>query len=235
MKTLKNGVDPIRVNGGFGGAYYFRKSRDESLAIVKPTDEEPFAPNNNSKRFVGKVLGQPGFKRLQIALNVPIEESSLTFGDMVLKNDLSAIRNDSPLLLTINLMHRSSSTSCLSPSCRDIQNKDRSGHINILGNSSSFLKTKEVVKEIMKTLKNGVDPIRVNGGFGGAYYFRKSRDESLAIVKPTDEEPFAPNNNSKRFVGKVLGQPGFKRSVRVREDPCFHHSSNQKNNNLGYN
>lgn len=28
-------------------------------------------------------------RRLQVALNFPIEESSLTFGDMVLKNDLS--------------------------------------------------------------------------------------------------------------------------------------------------
>ena len=94
-------------------------------------------------------------RRLQIALNVPIEESSLTFGDMVLKNDLSAIRNDSPLLLTRNLMHRSSSTPCLSPSGRDIQNKDKSAPIEILGNSSSFLRTKEVVKEIVKALKNG--------------------------------------------------------------------------------
>nr|GEW58667.1 phosphatidylinositol 4-kinase gamma 7-like [Tanacetum cinerariifolium] len=155
-------------------------------------------------------------RRLQIALNVPIEESSLTFGDMVLKNDLSAIRNDSPLLLTRNHMHRSSSTPCLSPSGRDIQNKDRSGPIEILGNSSRFLRTKEVVKEIVKALKNGVDPIRVNGGLGGAYYFRNSRGESVAIVKPTDEEPFAPNN-PKGFVGKVLGQPGLKRSVRVGE------------------
>ncbi|GJY55589.1 hypothetical protein Tco_0454704 [Tanacetum coccineum] len=68
-------------------------------------------------------------------------ESSLTFGDMVLKNDLSAIRNDSPLLLTKNLMHMSSLTPCLSPSGRDIQNKDRSGPIEILGNSSSNLRT----------------------------------------------------------------------------------------------
>ena len=53
-------------------------------------------------------------KKLQIALNVSTEESSLTFGDLVLNNDLSSIRNDSPLLLTRNQMHRSSSTRCLS-------------------------------------------------------------------------------------------------------------------------
>ena len=47
-------------------------------------------------------------RKLQLALNVPTEESSLTFGDHVLKNDLSSVRNDSPLLLTKTFMHRSS-------------------------------------------------------------------------------------------------------------------------------
>ncbi|KAG8366498.1 hypothetical protein BUALT_Bualt17G0086300 [Buddleja alternifolia] len=155
-------------------------------------------------------------RRLQLALNFPIEESSLTFGDMVLNNDLSAIRNDSPLLLTRNLMHRSSSTPCLSPSGRDIQQRDQSGPIEILGHSASFAKTKQLVKEIVKAMKNGVEPLPVHSGLGGAYYFRNVRGESVAIVKPTDEEPFAPNN-PKGFVGKALGQPGLKRSVRVGE------------------
>ncbi|KAG6429817.1 hypothetical protein SASPL_107871 [Salvia splendens] len=155
-------------------------------------------------------------RRLQVALNFPIEESSLTFGDMVLKNDLSAIRNDSPLLLTRNLMHRSSSTPCLSPTGKDIQQRDQSGPIEILGHSFRFAKTKQLVKETIKAIKNGVDPIPAQGGLGGAYYFRNVRGDSVAIVKPTDEEPFAPNN-PKGFVGKALGQPGLKRSVRVGE------------------
>ncbi|KAL8241934.1 hypothetical protein R6Q59_012236 [Mikania micrantha] len=155
-------------------------------------------------------------RRLQIVLNVPYDETSLTFGDMVLKNDLSAIRNDSHLLLTRNIMHRSSSTPCLSPSGRDVQQRDRSGPIEILGQSSRFARTKELVNEIVTALKAGVDPIPVHGGLGGGYYFRNSRGECLAIVKPTDEEPFAPNN-PKGFVGKTLGQPGLKRSVRVGE------------------
>lgn len=155
-------------------------------------------------------------RRLQLALNFPIEESSLTFGDMVLKNDLSAIRKDSPLLLTRNLLHRSSSTPCLSPTGRDIQQRDQSGPIEILGHSACFTKTKNLVKEIVKGMKNGIDPLPVHGGLGGAYYFRNVRGESVAIVKPTDEEPFAPNN-PKGFVGKTLGQPGLKRSVRVGE------------------
>ncbi|XP_059445548.1 phosphatidylinositol 4-kinase gamma 5-like [Corylus avellana] len=155
-------------------------------------------------------------RRLQLALNVPTEESSLTFGDMVLKNDLSAVRNDCPLLLTRNLMHRSSSTPCLSPTGRDIQQRDQSSPIEVLGRSNRFTKMKPLVKDIVKAIKIGVDPVLVHGGLGGAYYFRNSRGESVAIVKPTDEEPFAPNN-PKGFVGKALGQPGLKRSVRVGE------------------
>lgn len=155
-------------------------------------------------------------RRLQLALNFPIEESLLTFGDMVLKNDLSAVRNDSPLLLTRNLMHRSSSTPCLSPIGKDIQARDQSGPIEILGQSKCFTKMKQPVKDIVKAIKMGVDPIPVHGGLGGAYYFRNSRGENVAIVKPTDEEPYAPNN-PKGFVGKALGQPGLKRSVRVGE------------------
>ncbi|GLT77102.1 hypothetical protein SLA2020_487180 [Shorea laevis] len=154
-------------------------------------------------------------RRLQLALNFPTDGSSLTFGDMVLKNDLSAVRNDFPLLLTRNYLHRSSSTPCLSPTGRDIQQRDRSRPIEILGQSDISDKMK-VVNNIVKAIKMGVDPLPVHGGLGGAYYFRNSRGESVAIVKPTDEEPFAPNN-PKGFVGKALGQPGLKRWVRVGE------------------
>ncbi|KAJ0965334.1 hypothetical protein J5N97_026472 [Dioscorea zingiberensis] len=155
-------------------------------------------------------------RRLQLALNVSTEESSLTYGDLVLKNDLSAIRNDSPLLLRKNLMHRSSSTPCLSPTAKDLQQRDWSGPIEILGCSNRCSRMKQLVKDVVKAIKNGVDPLPVLSGLGGAYYFRNSRGESVAIVKPTDEEPFAPNN-PKGFVGKTLGQPGLKRSVRVGE------------------
>ncbi|KAK4741411.1 hypothetical protein SAY87_024999 [Trapa incisa] len=155
-------------------------------------------------------------RRLQVAFNVPTDESSLSFGDMVLKNDLSAVRHDSPLLLTRNIMHRSSSTPCLSPLGRDLHQKAKSGPIELLGQSDRMSRVKPLVKEIVKAIKIGVDPVSVNGGLGGAYYFRNSRGEYVAIVKPTDEEPYAPNN-PKGFIGKALGRPGLKRSVRVGE------------------
>ncbi|CAH8390169.1 unnamed protein product [Eruca vesicaria subsp. sativa] len=156
-------------------------------------------------------------RKLQVALNFPTEESSLTFGDLVLNNDLTSVRNDSPLLLTRNNFHRSSSTPCLSPMRADHQQcRDETSSIEILGNSvcSSFVR--QMAKDITKALKRGIDPVAVNSGLGGVYFFKNSRGDSVAIVKPTDEEPFAPNN-PKGFVGKALGQPGLKRSVRVGE------------------
>ncbi|XP_030953254.1 phosphatidylinositol 4-kinase gamma 5-like [Quercus lobata] len=155
-------------------------------------------------------------RKLQLALNVPIEESSLICGDTVLKNDLSVVRNDSPLLLTRNFLHRSSSTPCFSPTGRDLQQRDQSGPIEILGCSNQSPRTKDLVKDIAKAIKSGIDPIPVCSGLGGAYYFRNFLGENVAIVKPTDEEPYAPNN-PKGFVGKTLGQPGLKRTVRVGE------------------
>ncbi|KAL8120990.1 phosphatidylinositol 4-kinase gamma 7-like [Apium graveolens] len=155
-------------------------------------------------------------RKLQIALNVPVKESSLSFGDTVLENDLNAIRNDSPLLLTRSMLHRSSSTPCLSPFGIDLRQRDQSGPVEILGHSEISVKIKQLVKDIVKGIKIGVDPLPVYGGLGGGYVFRNSRGESVAIVKPTDEEPFAPNN-PKGFVGKALGQPGLKCSVRIGE------------------
>ncbi|MBA0743270.1 hypothetical protein Gogos_005974 [Gossypium gossypioides] len=155
-------------------------------------------------------------RKLQIALNVPIEERSLIFGDVVLKNDLSTVRNDSPLLLTKNFMHRSSSTPCLSPTGKDVQQRDQSGPIEILVCSDHFSRIRKLVREIVEAMKFGIDPIPVCGGLGGAYYFRDCQGENCAIVKPTDEEPYAPNN-PKGFIGKALGQPGLKHSVRVGE------------------
>ncbi|KAM7268866.1 hypothetical protein ACFE04_011032 [Oxalis oulophora] len=155
-------------------------------------------------------------RRLQLALNVPTDGSSLTLGDLTLNNDLRVIRNDSPLLLTRNAMHRSSSTPCLSPTAKNLQQRDKSGPIELLVHSNQFDKSNELIKEIVTAIKSGINPILAHGGLGGAYYFKNIRGENVAIIKPTDEEPFAPNN-PKGYIGKALGCPGVKPSVRVGE------------------
>eukprot|EP00252_Welwitschia_mirabilis_P027043 TRINITY_DN911_c0_g1_i1.p1 TRINITY_DN911_c0_g1~~TRINITY_DN911_c0_g1_i1.p1 ORF type:complete len:722 (-),score=149.56 TRINITY_DN911_c0_g1_i1:317-2482(-) len=157
-------------------------------------------------------------KKMQMALNVPAQESSLTFGDMVLKSDLSVVRNDAPLRLTRSIISRSSSTPCLplvTDSSGSLQ-RDKSGPLEIIGGLSCCTIMKKVIKQAVKAIERGVDPVPAKGGLGGAYFFRNIRGENIAIVKPTDEEPLAPNN-PKGFVGKCLGLPGLKRSVRVGE------------------
>ncbi|KAG2261529.1 hypothetical protein Bca52824_068608 [Brassica carinata] len=114
-------------------------------------------------------------RRLQIALNFPTEESSLTYGDMVLTNDLSAVRNDSPLLLKRNFMHRSSSTPCLSPTGRICSRKTEAG-------------------------------LTISG----------TRRVRVLLLSNQPMKSRLPNN-PKGFVGKALGQPGLKSSVRVGE------------------
>ncbi|KAL8229051.1 hypothetical protein R6Q57_013951 [Mikania cordata] len=205
------------LNGPLGREYH----GTDGMEVVKPSGRRRVFVQTETGCVLGMELDRSDSahtvkRRLQVALNVPVEESCLTFGDTVLKNDLSAVRNDSPLLLTRNVIHRSSSSPCLSPTGRDMQQRDWSGPVEILGHSSKVNRTKQLVTEIVKGMKIGVDPIPVQSGLGGAYYFRNCRGESVAIVKPTDEEPYAPNN-PKGFVGRVLGQPGLKRSIRVGE------------------
>lgn len=155
-------------------------------------------------------------KRLQAALNVPADEWLLVYGDKVLNNDLSFVKNGSPLLLTRNFLRRNSSTPCLSPVSKDAQYGDHSEPVEILVPSMQFSRTTNMVHDIVKAIESGIEPVPISSGLGGAYYFRNRDGDNVAIVKPTDEEPFAPNNR-KGFVGKVLGQPGLKPSVRVGE------------------
>jgi hypothetical protein len=156
-------------------------------------------------------------RKLQVALNFPTDGRSLTLGDRVLNNDLNTIRNDSMLLLTKTFMHRSSSTPCLSPRGKDLQQqKDRGCPIELLVCPSRCSRTRQLVKDVARAIRNGVDPVPMKSGLGGAYYFRNNKGENVAIVKPNDEEPFAPNN-PKGFIGKSLEQPGLKRSIRIGE------------------
>ncbi len=53
-------------------------------------------------------------------------------------------------------------------------------------------------------------------GLGGTYFFMNEGGHRIAIMKPCDEEPLAPNN-PKGFVGRQLGEPGLKPTVRVGE------------------
>ncbi|KAH7299621.1 hypothetical protein KP509_24G021200 [Ceratopteris richardii] len=154
---------------------------------------------------------------MQALCNVPAEQSDLIFGDTVFKGDLSEVRNDSPLLLTRELQ-RSLSTPCIYPfPDKDLQvSDDKSKPFEVVGGLTCCANMKFILKEINKAIRCGIEPTPVSGGLGGAYYFRNTNGDTVAIVKPTDEEPFAPNN-PKGYIGRTLGQPGVKKAVRVGE------------------
>ncbi|OEL34292.1 Phosphatidylinositol 4-kinase gamma 6 [Dichanthelium oligosanthes] len=220
--AIKSQVPALLLRRLFGAS-----RRDEAKQLSR--SPAPGAPVGRRRVFVqtetGCVLGMDLDRgdnahtikrRLQLALNVPTGETSLSFGDRILENDLSFIRPDSPLLLTRNSINRSCSTPCLCPVSKDFEQKDCSGLVEMLGCSSSCDRVKRLVDDVVIAIRSGVDPVPISSGLGGSYYFRNVSGDRVAIVKPTDEEPFAPNN-PKGFVGRALGQPGLKKSVRVGE------------------
>jgi len=60
------------------------------------------------------------------------------------------------------------------------------------------------------------EPEKASDGMGGTYFMANEAGVKVAIFKPCDEEPLAPNN-PKGYVGRNLGDPGWKSTVRVGE------------------
>ncbi|KAK9122607.1 hypothetical protein Sjap_012209 [Stephania japonica] len=113
--------------------------------------------------------------------------------------------------------HRSLSTPCLSLAnnkAGDVPNT--SPRIEIVGGFGA-LGVRGLVVEVAMAIVSGVHPVLVPSGLGGAYYLSSCNGDNIAVVKPVDEEPLA-LNNPKGYVGRVLGQPGLKHSVRVGEN-----------------
>jgi len=92
----------------------------------------------------------------------------------------------------------------------------RKPSIQFLGNTSNRSKLRKMRQEINSGFEADVEPQVVSDGLGGCYILRNDSGKNIAIIKPTDEEPLAPNN-PKGFVGRSLGDPGLKPTVRVGE------------------
>lgn len=75
---------------------------------------------------------------------------------------------------------------------------------------------KRLMKSVVRGLKALQEPEAASEGLGGTYFFSNEAGQKIAIMKPCDEEPLAPNN-PKGFVGRQLGEPGLKPTVRVGE------------------
>ena len=74
--------------------------------------------------------------------------------------------------------------------------------------------------KLLRAVEEGFDaghaPLALQSGTGGAYCFMDRNGKTVCVIKPADEEPLAPNN-PKGYIGRNLGDPGFKPSVRVGE------------------
>lgn len=75
---------------------------------------------------------------------------------------------------------------------------------------------KRLMRSVVRGLKAHQEPEAATEGLGGTYFFRNEYGTKIAIMKPCDEEPLAPNN-PKGFVGRCLGDPGLKPTIRVGE------------------
>ncbi|KAL4571784.1 hypothetical protein LXL04_018549 [Taraxacum kok-saghyz] len=116
-----------------------------------------------------------------------------------------------PSNLTSNF-HKSYSTPCLS---LNQEFESPNPRIEIISGRKAPM-VHALVAEVAIALASGVKPKPVSSGLGGAYYLQSRKGNTIAVVKPADEEPLA-FNNPKGFAGRMLGQPGMKRSIRVGE------------------
>eukprot|EP00931_Biecheleriopsis_adriatica_P025380 TRINITY_DN15601_c0_g1_i2.p1 TRINITY_DN15601_c0_g1~~TRINITY_DN15601_c0_g1_i2.p1 ORF type:complete len:550 (+),score=127.88 TRINITY_DN15601_c0_g1_i2:65-1714(+) len=79
-----------------------------------------------------------------------------------------------------------------------------------------------VLEEAIKALEDGVKPHLVEDGLGGTYFVKDRNEAFVAVFKPRDEEPLAPNNPKVHACDQSNGrwgqaQKGLKEGVLVGE------------------
>ena len=68
-----------------------------------------------------------------------------------------------------------------------------------------------VIEDIKSGFHNGIKPKLADSGTSGSYFLENHNFKTVAIFKPYDEEPFAPNN-PRSFLGE-LGSQGFRKGI----------------------
>ncbi|CAN4118363.1 unnamed protein product [Withania somnifera] len=101
-------------------------------------------------------------------------------------------------------IQKSFSTPCLSLSTRMEEDSDSNPRVEIIGGHRAP-KVHALVVEVAIAMASGIKPELLSSGLG-----------AIAVAKPADEEPLA-LNNPKGFAGRMLGQPGMKRSIKIGE------------------
>ena len=88
--------------------------------------------------------------------------------------------------------------------------------LEIVGTAHVRGAVRTLAKSVVRGLRAWQNPTVAPAGLGGTYFFLNESGQPAAIIKPCDEEALAPNN-PKGFVGRKLGEPGLKPTVRVGE------------------
>lgn len=70
---------------------------------------------------------------------------------------------------------------------------------------------RSLVRECRRGFMRGLAPQLTLEGSGGSYKLRNAQKQVMALFKPEDEEPFAPNNP--RGYSGVMGQSGFRKGI----------------------
>jgi len=83
-------------------------------------------------------------------------------------------------------------------------------------NRSASAEVEPVLAEALVTLDTGLAPHLVEDGLGGTYFMKGRDGQNVAVFKPRDEEPCAPNN-PKAHADGGMGLPGMKRGVLIGE------------------
>ncbi len=69
-----------------------------------------------------------------------------------------------------------------------------SGLVEVVGTAHSTTGVRRLVKAVVRGLRASQEPEVAADGLGGTYFFMNEAGRKVAIMKPCDEEPLAPNN-----------------------------------------
>ncbi|MCE3049370.1 hypothetical protein HAX54_044719 [Datura stramonium] len=154
-----------------------------------------------------------GFKQFVRPPRCKIPSFSQLDYNNILESSLTHSLHHVPL--EFSNIQKSFSTPCLSFSTRTEEDLDSNARVEIIGGHRAP-KVHALVVEVAIAMASGIKPELLSSGLGGAYLFRANNGNAIAVAKPVDEEPLA-LNNPKGFAGRMLGQPGMKRSIKIGE------------------
>jgi hypothetical protein len=77
-------------------------------------------------------------------------------------------------------------------------------HLQVVGTTHASSDVRRLVRAVTRGLRCCQEPDAAETGLGGTYFFRSEAGAHVAIVKPCDEEPLAPNNPKVQHLSQHL-------------------------------